>query len=833
MKLTLENFRCHDKKTWIIPEKGLCLIDGQRGQGKSTILNGILYGLFGSSAVRQVKTFEKKKATVILEIGPLTIHRISNPRRLVVQSSETGSEYEGTAGQAVIEKWLGLSFDEFKFACYIAQKSNGSILSLSPQDQLRCVEKIALKDEDHLKFVERVKKAIKAEEQQIRTSENAVEVAKRLVKEFVDECDKCCQKTCPIEIEDEGDYDSCVRKSLEEEKDTLNTELKELEAKYDDAIQKLEDIRKSNNDARQLRTKKQSAETTIKRIDEELSDTAILLLSTEILAEKEWEIADVEKQINNRRVFDNFQDKTKQLQLLKNEKEKEIKDNLKEVKADKKNCRSEKELNSEIQFSTTEKPEYTKQEAMKELTQYIIHIRKEMGVSVSIKSSKAIVEWLDEKHDKIENEIKNLREDLEKVNQALGQSMITSKTYSCPECGTHVTFEEDKLVKSPDKESESAEQQLRKNIDDLRESITKREELQGKCAKASDKIQLLLECISTKKTYISQDKMIELENELKKLSILISKEEQFTESQKNLENNVSIVRLHEEIVKLKQELSSFSPTSDNLLDLEKKKMDIIKQVTLHYQETSRIESLKLELKDKKNELAAIVRQLRGQSSATSIYTAEKNIETMRKKISRLQKSLSVLTEDITACEHYEIFLRVNQKMIKSQTQHARASRKLQASNKKYQHLLRLKELSYNAEMVTVQQIIDDINEQSRYYLSLMFLESIDVRLQSIKETKKDAKLQMNVIVDYKSHKYDSIDQLSGGERDQANLAFVLGLNTMLGGKILMLDECLASLDADTNSDTLQMLSSEIGNERLVLVVSHEAVRGNFEHQIQA
>ena len=114
----------------------------------------------------------------------------------------------------------------------------------------------------------------------------------------------------------------------------------------------------------------------------------------------------------------------------------------------------------------------------------------------------------------------------------------------------------------------------------------------------------------------------------------------------------------------------------------------------------------------------------------------------------------------------------------------------------------------------------------------MFEEDISVRLESYKLTKsKNLKTQMNVTVEYRGHKYNNIDELSGGEKQRCELAFLLAVNDMLGSQIILLDECLNNLDSGVNMDVLLQLKKLVGN-RLVMVVSHEAVQGVFDHTIE-
>ena len=56
---------------------------------------------------------------------------------------------------------------------------------------------------------------------------------------------------------------------------------------------------------------------------------------------------------------------------------------------------------------------------------------------------------------------------------------------------------------------------------------------------------------------------------------------------------------------------------------------------------------------------------------------------------------------------------------------------------------------------------------------------------------------------------------------------------MLGCKILILDECLNNLDATINMNVLSKLKDTTNKEKdkLILVVSHEAVKGVFHGEL--
>ena len=71
MKLKLINFRCYTEKTFDFGEKGLALLSGPSGQGKSSLLMAINFVLYGTGT--KVVTYGKTSCCVELEFDDLKI----------------------------------------------------------------------------------------------------------------------------------------------------------------------------------------------------------------------------------------------------------------------------------------------------------------------------------------------------------------------------------------------------------------------------------------------------------------------------------------------------------------------------------------------------------------------------------------------------------------------------------------------------------------------------------------------------------------------------------------------------------------------------------------
>ena len=150
MRITLKNFRCYINETFDFGEGGIVLLSGPSGQGKSSILCGIYFALYGSGS--KVTSCGKTSCSVELEFDGMKIIRTKRPNRVVVDSV-----YEDDVAQELINKKFG---DAFDVTGYVAQNAINSFILMSPIDKLSFLEKFAFKDVDVVNIKGRCKSHI-------------------------------------------------------------------------------------------------------------------------------------------------------------------------------------------------------------------------------------------------------------------------------------------------------------------------------------------------------------------------------------------------------------------------------------------------------------------------------------------------------------------------------------------------------------------------------------------------------------------------------------------------------------------------------------------------
>ena len=89
---------------------------------------------------------------------------------------------------------------------------------------------------------------------------------------------------------------------------------------------------------------------------------------------------------------------------------------------------------------------------------------------------------------------------------------------------------------------------------------------------------------------------------------------------------------------------------------------------------------------------------------------------------------------------------------------------------------------------------------------------------------------VNSSIKYKGVEYDDIKQLSGGEGDRISLALILSLNQVSSSPIVMLDECISSLDGTLKEACINSMKTLSG--KTIICVDHEGVEGYYDKTIE-
>jgi len=201
---------------------------------------------------------------------------------------------------------------------------------------------------------------------------------------------------------------------------------------------------------------------------------------------------------------------------------------------------------------------------------------------------------------------------------------------------------------------------------------------------------------------------------------------------------------------------------------------------------------------------------------TQINVTQKLIDGLRYKI----QDSAIYIEYLTKKKEYDKIM--HEKIIKQD--------KIKMNENKIQLINTLLCLIKESRGEALSECLKIINIKLKEYLSVFFpTTDILIILTAEKELKngntKEGIVSINACVDGEERK---LNQLSGGEYDRVELAITLSLNEIFNFPILMLDECLSSLDTETANSVIKHIQG-ISQRKLVLLVAHQVEEGEFDN----
>jgi len=203
-------------------------------------------------------------------------------------------------------------------------------------------------------------------------------------------------------------------------------------------------------------------------------------------------------------------------------------------------------------------------------------------------------------------------------------------------------------------------------------------------------------------------------------------------------------------------------------------------------------------------------------------------------IEEVQTTLTTLREklrDLRKCEGAQLALEQwnnIQEKISSVDMNLEKCKEAQSSiNKTMQALAVLKTKQREAEILSMQNVIQSLNTMASHYLELFFDEPISVNISMIKKTRNNTKMSLEISSQFRGHTRSDLSDFSQGETIKINLAFILALNQLNNSPFLLLDEIMGNIDKSVIVDVYGVLK-ELSQERPIFVIDHGAIEGMFD-----
>lgn len=207
-------------------------------------------------------------------------------------------------------------------------------------------------------------------------------------------------------------------------------------------------------------------------------------------------------------------------------------------------------------------------------------------------------------------------------------------------------------------------------------------------------------------------------------------------------------------------------------------------------------------------------------------------ETLSKCINTKEKLRSQLDEMKTLRSQQEKYERWDDYRFKVDKLHKEmkeVKEAMQQSQQRYEAALVCERKHQEAEILSIEEVVDTINALAAEYLDIFFDdEPITIEVSILKKTQKDIKFKVNTSIVYKGVEYVSYEELSQGELVKVNLSYILALNKYFNSPVLMLDEFLENLDTQISIDVTEKLR-EIARDKCVIIVDHSSIEGMYDN----
>ncbi len=839
MKLVLENFRCHRNATFDIPDSGLVLIFGDNEVGKTTIFKAMLFVLYGF-AKKNVCSYRTKTCKVTLETvlenkRVFTIVRtVSKPNTLTVTVGNK-RVYTGDDAQSVINSFVGgglcrlgdpVSCSQFMVSSYVSQLSRNSVISMTPTEQLKFIENLAYDDDTHTRCKTLIKARIKELRAQILTIEGELASSEKMMLSLKKKLGG-------------GNLNNLAKpgvskEELERKIEKGSSTLKRLNDDYAKVSSQLERYEDDSTRIDKIKEKITILETQLEGFVSD-RDTITDILSEEKITDLETQLKKKKELAEHQETYAKFKELLIKINKYKDEHTARIQESIDELQED---VIPDGELGSYTDLPQGE-------DTISPVLEWIL-----TEYDVETPSKDSALEFLYDKISELEDQLNSVTQSISDQQEDYELSKEIETTYKCPCCSVMLYIPKNPTV--------------------VGATTAKRSRGRPKKDAPKPTIQEGYTLLQEK----PKDRVVD--------ASLVGTYEDLLVTQASLEKEVAVLRMKVEILESSVDVDTTKSTMyDNHLRAVSKIAKLETRLTKITSDpaisdlTSTARRLKATLPkdfkpkkgfvDTSSELAKTVADEWEKRSSHNrltreIRAREKELEPLRKKIQEsdispkerrsqlfdtlttLKKKIDITTNDVNdfklclkSVETFETHEQLKEEYHSSKNECNSLKDSLKELNNLLVGAIGLEDAAKEAEVVSISRLISDINEHAKTYLDIFFNTDRIVRLENIKsDSKGGSKFQMNTYVEDNGIPTD-LSEISGGALQKCELAFLLAVNDLLGGRILLLDECVNNIDDTTILDIVESLKNLQANteayNKLVLVVSHGINVGSFDRVV--
>ena len=883
MHVKIIGFKIHIDVDFIFNNNEMTLLKGSSGAGKSTILQSIYWALYGNMRSIYNNSGITKNLSVTLSLPGITIIRKKNPELLTVDIG--GNIYEDLVAQNVIEDLYG-NRELWKACSYIEQKTRCALLSGTGGERLELLNALSFTGENPKEYISKIGEKLK--EMNINFDKNQSSFLTELniyTKNLEEKPVKHLLKEEDINSL-KGEITN-LEKNLEQQNEKV-LEQERLLGKYNYLVLNCQNLKSKCEELRKITFKYIEFYPSPKPSCELESDIIIPEYLYNIIPKPilcELSIIDYNdytkhKNILNKQLIEIYNIVNKKEQL-----EKDIEKLENNLKNDNEHLNDIEKVTEEDIWKA-EKIKLEREKYLQECKsigleynqEKINDTLKQLSEQLSIYTNLAKYVPNYNRLLEIENKLLKITEngdikELEKLSNE--KSLIISdlkkglELLSCPKCKIPLRYingnlelgDREPVSKTEIEKTEKEYKEILEKINKLRIFNNLEESANSLRSSIDVDLNQLKEFINSGNkistlsnfiTKISNIKYIEDVNieklkckynyqqlnikrkELEQLKIeddtnikekIQELEEKYSLEQKRIKENQDRIKEHQnkENQRLK-ELNKYEMNKKLIKERNEKRIKNLEKFNKEEEERTQLYNLE---KEKLNEEKLKVKR-------EIVLTEEKLFEVENDK-NILEKQI-----DLKCKDKYEIIKNNLQEkkqlidealysltVVEKGKELEEKRNKLICLQKDVQTLNKLKLKAVEIEHKQLEDTVNNINTVLETTLPIFFTEPISMSLLLYKKVKNNVKPGLNLEICYKGCKYDNINCLSGGEGDRISLALLLALNFVSNSPIIMLDECVSSLDGDLKEKCIEAIKS-IPNKTVICVDHDDGLEGFYD-----
>ena len=782
MQLYLENFCCYTKKHFTLPAQGSVLLTAPSGVGKTTIVKGIIFALYGTG--QKIVKFGCKKCLVKLDYLGISITRTKGPQRLTVMTPEQ-TMIEDDEAQMFIDSIISRSS-----MCSLDQTTKNSFVHLSSSEKLVFLEKLAL-DENLDSLKNTLKQEIKELENRGLKVSTEIETLTQILGDLTLEANQYPHTPPTLSLVD-LENSVCIQQQ---------------------AMCKLEKDIEIHND---LYVKNEKISIQVDFIEKEQAKNLT----------KQRQLCFDENDLHA-----NIDNHTEKLVSLKRLLEQYNKYEAHKLNVDKYNS-------LRVLFKSLQPNIYA--EKISDIRQQLSKIPSQKTLDENISSLKRKLTSLQKYHQVKKQQLLDKAE-LTRLNsdnslsteQVLMEQLYeyqknaNNVTYSCPSCNSSLQIYKKKLrTVSPIDHC-----LLNEKIKDLEAQLLI-------ISKLRHTVHSLQNTIKTNTMFLSEHVYLEnintddVESELR---IVLEQRVLGIKLNANLDEYLSeTTTVTEQYDKLKEQLKNIREQCSVPVSVPEgyNDMDIGALRNKIALENSCIQELimkRTQLLGLKKEYETYCYEKKKLCLFDTISILE--LDSKKSDLLSLKTSISKLQNEIVAYRQYETYFTLQNRI----ANYDNKMKTFVAENIKIKNYLlahqKLRKIIQQAETRSINNIIHTINMNLQLYLDAFFLDfPMVVTLVTTKIVKKVETASIELEIRYKEEDI-GISTLSGGELSRLVLAFALVISEINNSPLIILDESLSTLDSENCSNVYDYIKENSGG-KLIIIVAHQIITGMFDHVIE-